>query len=49
MNFKEILEKLDLTPEKKDKWQQIYEMLNDDGKAFLEKQFQEEIDKSTQK
>jgi hypothetical protein len=46
MNFLEILEKLDLTPEKKDKWQQIYDMLNDEGKAFLEQQFEEEINKS---
>lgn len=46
MNFQEILAKLDLTPQKKDKWQEIYEMLNDDGKAFLVQQFEEEITKS---
>lgn len=46
MSFKDILEKLELTPEKKAKWQQIYDMLNDEGKAFLEQQFEEEINRS---
>lgn len=39
MTFQEIIEKIDIIPEKRQLWIQIYEMLNEKGKKFLEESF----------
>lgn len=40
MIFQEMIEKIDLTPEKRQLWIQIYDMLNEKGKEFLEESFE---------